>query len=149
MATTFMSLTLPTVSVTIGPLWATEINAALTLIDSHDHSSGEGTKVTQAGINITGEFDLNTYAMSGIGSATFDNLGALLTSTNVVYVKDGDLHYNDNSSNQIRLTLSGALDVGSVGGIGGDYGTTAASVVYTDASLTYLFLDTVCHTLSR
>jgi hypothetical protein len=65
----------------------------------------------------------------------------LLTSTNVFYVKDGDAYFNDASSNQIRLTSGGALDVGGVGGIGGDYGTTAATVFYTDASLTYFFQD--------
>ena len=141
MTTTFMNLTLPTVSTTIGPQWATELNAAVTTIDSHDHSSGKGTKITQTGINITGTLELNNNALTEVGQVAFDNLSTLLTSTNLLQVKDGDLYYNDSSSNQIRITAGGALDVGSIGGIGGDYGSTAATVFYTDAAKTYFFQD--------
>jgi len=144
MATTFMNLTLPTVSVTIGPQWATEVNAALTSVDSHDHSSGKGTKITPAGINVNATFNFNEKAITDLNSITYQNLSTLLTGVNTMYVKDGDLFYNDSSANQIRITAGGTIDVGSVGGIGGDYGTTPATVFYTSgggATKTYFFQD--------
>jgi len=139
--TTFMNLTLPEVGTTIGPQWATELNAAITTIDSHDHSSGKGTKVTPAGLNINSELSLGNQALSGVGRCTFQNLAALDSTNVTTYFKDGDFYVNDNSGNQIRMTSGGALNVGSVGGIGGDYGSTAATAFYTDASKTYFFQD--------
>lgn len=141
MATTFMNLDLPVVGITIGPLWANDINAALTLVDSHDHSTSNGQKVTQAGINITADFDVNAETITNIGSCKYSNLAATLASTNAIYVKDGDLYFNDSSATAIQVTASGTLNISATGGIAGDYTTTAASVVYTDALLTYFFLD--------
>lgn len=50
--TTYMVLVLPTVSETVGPDWASDIVAALQRVDLHDHSAGNGAKVTPAGLNI-------------------------------------------------------------------------------------------------
>lgn len=141
MATTFMNLTLPTVSTTLGPLWATEINAAITSIDSHDHSSGQGNPVPVAGMVIDADLAYGDNSITGLGSASFTSLAALLTDINTMYVKDGDLYCNDGAGNQVRITAGGTLNVGTVGGIGGDYGTTAATAFYTDASTTYFFQD--------
>tara|TARA_R110002126_G_scaffold172712_6_gene321515 strand:- start:1803 stop:2534 length:732 start_codon:yes stop_codon:yes gene_type:complete len=139
--TTFMNLTLPDVSVTIGPDWATEINAALTSVDSHDHTSGSGNRITQAGINITEDLDLNAKGLADAGRVSFSNLTALITTAVSTYVKGGDLYFNDASGNQIRITAGGSIDVSSVGGITGDYTTTSASAFYTDAVLKYFFQD--------
>ena len=139
--TTFMNLTLPDVSVTIGPDWATELNAALTSVDSHDHTSGNGNRITEAGINITDSFELNANALTEVGRVSYSNLTSLIATTVSSYVKDGDLYFNDASGNQIRITAGGSLDVSSVGGITGDYTTTSASCFYTDAVLKYFFQD--------
>ena len=139
--TTFMGLSLPTVSSTIGPDWAVSLNAALTEVDSHDHTSGKGTRVPTAGININAALDFGEYAITDLGKATFTNLSVLDSDNSTIYVKDGDWYMNDGSGNQVRITSGGALNVGSVGGIGGDYGSTAATAFYTDASLTYFFQD--------
>ena len=139
--TTFMGLTLPTVSTTIGPDWATELNTALTTVDQHDHTAGKGTRIPTAGININAALDFGAYGITDLGKATFTNLGALDSDNNTLYVKSGDWYMNDGSGNQVRITSGGALNVGSVGGIGGDYGSTAATAFYTDASLTYFFQD--------
>lgn len=45
MATPDMGLDLPVPGVTTGPTWANKLNAALTTVDSHDHSSGKGAPV--------------------------------------------------------------------------------------------------------
>lgn len=139
--TTFMNLSLPDVSVTIGPDWATQLNAALSSVDSHDHTSGNGNRITQAGINITDSFELNAEALTETGRVSYSNLTALITTAVSSYVKDGDLYFNDASGNQIRITAGGSLDVSSVGGITGDYASTSASAFYTDAVLKYFFQD--------
>ena len=141
MSTTFMNLTLPTVSTTLGPDWATELNAALTTIDSHTHTAGQGNRIPTAGININASLDFGEYAITDLGKGTFTNLSALDSDNNTIYVKDGDWYLNDGSGNQVRITAGGALNVGSVGGISGDYGSTAATMFYTDASLTYFLQD--------
>jgi hypothetical protein len=141
MATSFMGLTLPTVSVTIGPAWASQVNAALTTIDSHDHSAGQGNQIPSAGLAIDGSIAFNEFGLTSLGSIGYHNNAGLLTAVNTMYVKDGDLYSNDGAGNQIRMTSGGAVNVGSVGGIGGDYGTTSATAFYTDASLTYFFQD--------
>ncbi len=136
-----MSLNLPVVSTTAGPDWATSINTALTTIDSHDHSDGAGNAITQAGISLTGSLDFSDETATNLGACTFTNLTANIATAVSLYVKSGELYYNDNSSNQIRITSGGALDVSSVAGIGGDYASTAATVFYTDGVLTYFFED--------
>lgn len=50
-------MTLPTVSDTLGPEWASEVNECLTTIDSHDHSDGKGTLITPAGMEINDSLD--------------------------------------------------------------------------------------------
>ena len=45
--TTNMGLVLPTPGERLGPTWATDLNTALTLVDSHDHSSGKGIQINQ------------------------------------------------------------------------------------------------------
>ena len=51
-----MSMPVPTVAVAPGPGWATNLDASLIHIDSHNHSSGQGVQITPAGININTDF---------------------------------------------------------------------------------------------
>ena len=53
--TTNMSLILPSVLVDVGPTYATLIDNALVSIDSHNHSTGQGAKITPAGLNISSD----------------------------------------------------------------------------------------------
>lgn len=60
--TPHMNLDLPTVSTTIGPDWAQQLNEAIgsdgTGIDGHDHSSGKGVPITPAGMDVTDDIDM-------------------------------------------------------------------------------------------
>ncbi len=98
-------------------------------------------QITTAGLNLNAATSLNDFQLTDVEGVTYTNLASLLTSNNVGYVKDGDLFFNDGSGNQVRITSGGALDVGSVAGIGGDYASTAATVFYTDSTTTYFFQD--------
>lgn len=105
MPTPFMELDLPTVSNTLGPEWASLLNAALEIIDSHDHSSGKGTRVTPAGISVNALFNMNnqnlttanSYGLRNRTSADTSNLGSLQRL-------NGDLYWISPSGVSVQLT---------------------------------------------
>jgi len=139
-----MNLTLPTVDVTIGPTWATQLNTALTSIDAHDHSSGKGTQVPTSGININSNLSFNSaYGITNATEVVFTSLTANSSTLNAAYVKSGDLYFNDSAGNAIRLTSGGTINLSSLGAIGGDYSSAGASLTYDDATKKYTFLDSV------
>lgn len=113
-----MDLDLPAVSVTVGPDWATLLNAALTLVDSHDHSDGKGVRVTQSGLNITGNLTLNDAYLTDVGSVRLVSQAATLaTAQDVrsVYSVLGDLYYNNASGTAIQITSGGSVTAASDG----------------------------------
>lgn len=141
--TPYMDLDLPTVSATVGPDWASDLNTALTVVDAHDHTSGSGVQVPSAGIDINADLTFNDdYNAIDLRSTRFDAQGSALgevTDIGCLYVAGVDLYYNDGNGNQIQLTAGGALNAASIGGIGGDYTTSDASVFYTSASQKFTF----------
>lgn len=141
MTTPYMNLLLPTVSVTAGPLYATEINAAFTSIDLHNHTTGLGVPVPSAGININADLSWGGYNITALRSTRYTSqlsALALAADLNCVYFSGGNFFVNDGSGNQIQLTTGGALNTASVGGISG-LGATTASVVYSAISTTFTF----------
>jgi hypothetical protein len=64
---------------------------------------------------------------------------ALPADLGCLYVKSGDLYYNNGSGTPIQITIGAGLNASSIGGIGGDYITSGASVFYTAVGTTYSF----------
>lgn len=101
-----MGLTLPTVSVTPGPTWATQINAAFSLVDAHDHTTGKGLPVPSAGLSINADVSWGGYNLTGLRAARFQsqssnlNLGADISQ---LYSVLGQPTWNDNSGTATRL----------------------------------------------
>lgn len=145
MATTpYMSLVLPDPSVTTGPGWASDLNTALSSVDSHTHAPGSGVQVPTAGININADLSLNEFNLIAPRTVRLnDNGSAVATSTdlNILHCAGGNLYYRDGSGNQIQITASGALNAASIGGIGGDYSTSTASLAYSSATKKFTFLQ--------
>jgi len=143
--TTNMLLTKPAVQNTPGPTWATEMNTTLDLIDSHDHSTGEGVKVTPAGLNINADLEFNANDATELRTARFENNAAAITGSspdlNCAYVAAGDLYFNDASGNQVQITSSGGINAAGIGAIGGDYATSTASLNYSDSTKSFTFLQ--------
>ena len=104
--TSNMSLILPSVSSTIGPLWATELNTALTLVDSHDHSSGKGVKVTPSGLNINADLSMVSHNLTLVRTVALDSQAAALSSADIrsVYSVLGDLYWNNGSGTAVQIT---------------------------------------------
>ena len=126
--TTYMLLTLPTPGERLGPTWASDLNTALTAIDSHDHSSNKGAQIGIAGITIDGAFDFEksttSYAATNMKylslkkeltpSTTFNPSTGSFQSVLISGETDGDLFWNDSNNNQIQITDGGIVNVSGV-----------------------------------
>lgn len=112
--TTYMAMVLPVPASTLGPQWATELNAALTVNDAHDHTTGKGKQVPSAGINVNADLAFGSYNATALKSARFTSQAAPLggvSDLSTVYVSTGDLYFNNSAGTQIRVTAGGALNV--------------------------------------
>ena len=141
MATYFMNLTLPEVSVAATTTWATQLNTAVTSIDSHNHTVGEGQRLTSASLNIDTDIAFGSYSIDTVQGINITPLASGLGVDNSMYVKSGDLYFVDNASNDIGLTSGGGINLTGVGSIYGDYSDTDATVYYTDDYLRYTLED--------
>jgi len=137
-----MNLVIPIPTVEIGPDWANEINASLSIIDAHDHSPGSGAPINPAAININTPLDFNNFDADGVRSVRFfPQVVALPASSpdiGSIYVAGNELYYNDvTGGHQIQITANGSV-TGSSGTITGlPSGTASAS--YQSASGTFRF----------
>ena len=112
MATNFLSLDLPTVSVTLGPEWATQVNDAFEVIDAHDHSSGKGTQVVTSGLNINADLDFQTNGVFNLLQIKLISNVATLTgalNANSVYSTSGDLYFTNSIGNAVQITSGGSV----------------------------------------
>jgi hypothetical protein len=140
--TPYMNLDLPVPTVTLGPEWAEQLNAALEFIDAHDHTTGKGNMIVTSAININADLSFNSYNLISARSYRMQNNGSPLAGANdlrAIYSVGGELYYNDGLGNQIQLTAGGALNASTIGGIGGDYSSSTANVYYTSLSKTFFF----------
>lgn len=137
--TPYMAMTLPAVSATLGPQWATDLNDALTVNDAHDHSTGKGVPVRPAGLYMDADLNFRGTNPENMRSARFALQGSLLGGIDDVcclYFQGADLYTNDAAGNQIQLTTGGGI-AGAAGSIAGL--VSPASVVYTPASKIFNF----------
>lgn len=106
-----MNLDLPTPEVTLGPEWAQKIVDALELVDTHDHSTDHGIKITPAGINITADLPFNGFQATGLKTAALASQGSALGVgfVGVIYRVGSDLYYNNGSGTAIQLTSGNAI----------------------------------------
>lgn len=111
-----MNLPVPVVGQEPGPDWANDINNSLTLIDSHDHSNGMGVKVTPSGLNISADLTFQGNNLTNLRALTLLSQSATINDLISVYSVNGDLYFNDNAGNHIRITASGGVN-GSPGSI--------------------------------
>ena len=138
-----MSLILPTVGQEPGPNWALDLNNSLSTVDQHNHAPGSGVQITPAGMDINVDLPFGGNNATGLRSARFNAQGSAFTSGSdigCIYVYGADLYYRDTASNNVRLTIGGAV-AGTPGSIGGL--VAPASVNYVPANQTYVFQSNV------
>lgn len=144
--TVYMNLTLPVVSTTLGPDWATELNAAISSIDSHDHSSGKGIKITPSGLNISSDLEFNSNSALALKRVGLSAQSATLTgasNSNSVHSVLGDLYFTNGSGVAVQLTAGGSIV--SSPGAANSYAILNVSsnvVIGPSDTATALFVDT-------
>lgn len=134
-----MNLTVPSVGVTVGPEYANQINASLNIIDSHDHSSGNGVRITPSGFNINADLPFSNNNATSLRSVAFLSQSsplALPSDLNCVYTSGVDLYYNDGNGNQVQITSGGGV-AGTPGSITGLVSPASAS--YVSGSQTFVW----------
>jgi hypothetical protein len=137
----YMSLVLPIPGLELGPQYAIELDTALTVIDQHNHTSGQGLPIPTAALDINADLSFNEFNLTNIRGSIFNNYGSplsLVTDKNIVYVSSGELFFNNAAGQQTQITLNGAVDTSNSGNIQGMAGTNA-SVVYTNINGTFSF----------
>jgi len=137
-----MSLPIPIPTVETGPAYATDINTCLTTIDQHDHSTGKGTQVTPAGLNISADLAFGSNNATTLRSVRFTSQSGVLSGVNdlgCLYENGVNLYYNDGNGNQIPLTSNGSIaaSAGSIGNL-----ISPANVTYNSGLSTYVFQST-------
>lgn len=137
MATPNMNLPIPSVSVTDGPQYATDNNSCFTLIDAHDHTSGNGVPITPSGISINADLPYNGYSLTLVKKVGLSSQSAAITGTNFLSNVGGNLYFNDGSGNQIPITSAGGV-AGSPGSIGSL--AAPASATYSAGSKLFTWL---------
>lgn len=134
--------TIPTVSVTAGPTYATQINAAISEL-----RATVDAKVTPAGMDINANLSFlsgGTYSAAiDLGRVNFQNRASTIAAASnpvALFAANGELYYNDNSSRQIQVTNAGALNLSATGGItGSGYGSAGVEVNWNTANTEYRF----------
>jgi len=110
--TTFINLTLPTPTVRLGPTWATDINAAFELVDSHDHTSGKGKQIPTAGLSIDDDLDFNNNKLETVEAVKFQAVLSSPTGSSFaagISVFAGNLYYTNSSGIAVQITSGGSL----------------------------------------
>ena len=123
-----MGLPVPVVGQELGPQWAYDINNSLTLLDQHDHSNGQGVKITPSGLNINADLTFNGNNLISNRATTFLSQSSTIADLTSIYSVAGDLYYNDSAGNKIRITQNGGI-LGTPGSITGLVSPASASYI--------------------
>ncbi len=138
-----MGLVIPTVAVDPGPDWANNVNASLSILDSHNHSAGQGVQIQPDGLNIDSDLTFLNNNATNLRSVRFAPQVAplaLAADIGCLYESSVDLWYNDGNGNQIRLTQAGSI-AGTPGSISGLVPPASAS--YSSGSATFIFQSNI------
>ena len=107
-----MGLVKPDVLSTPAPTWASLLNAVFDAIDSHDHSSGEGVKITPSGMNISSDLSIGSNNLTSIRTTRFTNLSSWSPTASDLacfYVLNNEIYFRDGVGNNVQLTLNGSI----------------------------------------
>lgn len=127
-----MGLTVPGVGSEPGPNWAQEVNGDFSILDRHNHSTGQGVQITPNGININGDLPFNSNNATLLRTSRFVSQVAPITNASpdvgCIYVSGNELYYNDyTGGNQVKITTNGSVNAGSGSISGLPSGTASAS----------------------
>ena len=109
-----MNLVKPDVLSTPAPTWASLLNSVFDAIDSHDHSSSKGVKVTPSGMNISSDLSIGSNNLTTIRSVRFNNLSSWAPAASDLacfYVLNNEIYFRDGVGNNVKITNNGSLNI--------------------------------------
>lgn len=110
-----MLLELPAVGADDG-VWDDKINAALTTVDTHDHTSGKGALIPTAGLKIDAALNMNGYALSNAQMLKIASMVAVLNGTanaGSLQNVNGDSWWVNGSGTAVQITNGSTLSTTS------------------------------------
>src|SRR5256885_1034538 len=111
MPTPQMGLVLPTPGTSV-PDWAAILNAAFSLIDTHDHTAGHGVPVPSAGIGINADLPFNGWNLTQARTLRMQQQSAapsLASDAGCLYLTSaGDLWWNNGAGQHVQITSGAA-----------------------------------------
>lgn len=115
-----MGFPISTIGTDSGLNWETNLNAALTTIDQHNHSAGQGQQIQPNGINISSDLSFGSNNATNLRTTRFIPQSVPISNTGAdvgeVYVSGNELFYNDVSGgNQVQITTNGNVNATSSG----------------------------------
>lgn len=134
-----MNLVLSTVGVDSGYDWENNLNASLSIIDSHNHTTGQGVAIPPAGLNISSDLTFQGNNATFLRSTRFSSQSAVLSGASdltCTYVVGQELYYNDSVGNHVQITSNGNV-AGTPGSIANL--TSPASASYVSLSSTFVW----------
>lgn len=135
-----MTIVTPTLGGDSGT-WDDKINAALELIDEHDHTPGKGVAVPVAGLDIDDNLPMGGFGLDDLGKISFATIATPSTGSLNIFVdaNDNELYWRSAGGVNVQLTNGASINMTLVGGIVGDYSTVGAEVAYDDSDDRYTF----------
>jgi hypothetical protein len=109
-----MNLVKPDVLSTPAPTWASLLNAVIDSIDSHDHSSSKGVRITPSGLNISSDLPIGSNNLTAIRTTRFTNLSSWTPSASDLacfYVLNNEVYFRDGVGNNVKITDNGSLNI--------------------------------------
>lgn len=107
-----MNMELPVVLTTLGPEWAEELNAALEVVDGHDHTSGKGKPVPVSGLDINANLNFQNKKAYNLFSTQYQEVSSVLTgasNADSISAFDGDLYWTNGAGNSVQITSGGSV----------------------------------------
>jgi hypothetical protein len=114
MTTSNLNLNTSSVGVDTDNVAATNEQANITLLDAHDHTSGKGIKVPTGGLNINADLTFANNSATSVKSINYSSQISNVSSTNCLFVKNGELYYIDNAGNVVQITSGGGISVSTL-----------------------------------
>lgn len=116
----YMGFPISTIGTDSGLTWETNILAALSIIDQHNHSPGQGQQINPSGLNINSDLPFNANNATLLRAARFTPQVSPIPNTasdvGEIYVSGNELYYNDvTGGNQVQITSSGTVNATSSG----------------------------------
>lgn len=142
-----MNLVLPTDHGSV-EVWDTVLDAVFALIDSHQHTTGQGVPIQSSALRINADVSTSfsgvSYAFTDVKAIDFAAVAATAVSgyAGALWINsaDNELYYRTVAGVNVKFTNGAALNFAAfVGGIGGDYSAVGALESYDDATRRYLF----------